>query len=79
MEFLKSYSEGLIIAVVCAIVIFFVLRKIAFKIIKRIIVGLFLGLAVSAFLYYVIQLPVETVGLIGVAAFLLGAIFGKIK
>jgi len=78
MEYFESYSKELIIGVVCAIVIIFVLGKIGFKIIKKIIIGLILGIAVSALLYFVFHLPIATVGLIGLVAFLLGAIFGKV-
>ena len=79
MEFLDNQISSLVIAGVCVLVLLFILGKFGFKLIKRILKGAVLGILISVVLYYVVHLPLETVAVIGLITFLLGAIFGKVN
>ena len=79
IEFLKNEMQSVIVVVTFIIVVFFILGKKAGSIIARVFRGLFAGAAIAAVLHFVLHLNLETVGIIGLAVFVLSAIFGKIK
>ena len=79
MDFLNSQLTKLIMVGTCVVVLLFILGKLGAGIIKKILIGAFLGGGVSAILYFIFHLPLQTVGIIGIITFLLSAICGKIS
>jgi hypothetical protein len=66
---------------VCVVVVLFILGKLGLPIVKRLLWGLIYGTVASVVLWIVfplVGLPRDLVGVIGLVAFALGAIFGRI-
>jgi hypothetical protein len=78
MEFLNSQVFKLVMIGTCILVVLFILGKLAMPLVRKILIGAVCGAIVSAFCYYVLHIPLPTVKIIGIASFLLGAIFGKL-
>jgi hypothetical protein len=78
VEFVNSQLIKIVMVVTFVLVLLFILGKLGKGIIKRILIGALVGGAVSAFLYYVLHLPIHTVGIIGTITFLISVIFGKV-
>jgi hypothetical protein len=79
MEFLSSQLFKIVMVGTCVLVLLFILGKMGARIIKKILIGAFVGGVISAFSYFVLHLPLQTVGIIGIISFLISAIFGKIS
>jgi len=78
-DFLLAETKGLIVVGVTVLVLIIILGKLGSNIIKRILKGLFASIAISAILYFLVGMNLETVGIIGIVIFLLTAIFGKVS
>jgi hypothetical protein len=77
-EFVNSRLTAALTGLVCVAVLAFILGSSGRRIIKKVLVGVVTGSGVALFLYFVVGLPLSTVGIIGTIAFLIGAIFNKI-
>ena len=78
MEFLSSQVFKLVIIGTCILVVLFILGKFGWPLVRKILIGAVFGAIVSAFCYFVLHIPLPTVSIIGIASFLLGAIFSKL-
>jgi hypothetical protein len=80
-EYLRTQPTRLLMVGVCVVVVLFILGKLGLPIVKRLLWGLIYGTVASVVLWIVfplVGLPRDLVGVIGLVAFALGAIFGRI-
>lgn len=78
LGFLRSEINSVIVVGACILVLVIILGKLSRGIIGRLIRGLFVGAAIAAVLHFVAHLKLELVAIIGLASFILTAIFGRI-
>ena len=78
-EFASSRITGLIIVAVFLFVMFLIWGKLSSKFIKKFLFGALLGIGVSAFLFFILKMHLDQVGIIGMITFAFGAIFKKVQ
>ena len=79
VDLINSQIIKFVMVGTCVLVILFILGDLGRRIIKKILIGVLVGGVISAFLYYALHLPIQTVGIIGSITFLISAIFGKVS
>ncbi len=79
INFLTSESTSLLVVVVFLIVMLIIWKSLSGRFMKKIIFGTLISIIISAILFFALNVPLETVGIIGIVTFILGVIFKKVE
>ena len=77
INFLENEVFSIIVAITCVIILYIILNKQSLKIVKKLLFGIINGFLISSVLYYVFNMSLEIISVVGLIIFMLTIFLSK--